>query len=546
MNFYPMSKLLKKTFIVLLVISIAAVVFITFFLEGIITKTLDNKIEATFGSYYQLQYASDDIQFNGLTIGFNFKDVKFSTDTLLNSSVENLPVLFFEASTFSIQGIGVFDLLLNKTINIKHFELNQPALLILKKDGLKEVEAKAKPAKKSKTALKHISLNSLNILNGTGTVIEFNNRTDTLYSAKDFTLKLDNLQTDLVANSIDTKTVMLNGFDLQLEQVFLNPSFSQYKFLVDQSNLNLKKGMLKSFGIKALPKKSFYKTSLESEFRKTIFNIEIDTLLYESDYLLKLFTKNIVQAKNIELNSLKAYLYENNNIEKEETSLKPLINESINNLPFDLDIDSVKINNGFIEYQFLSKNGNLPASLDFSSLNGHIANIRRSSEQSDTVKLFLESDFMNQAPFTFVAEYPLSNINYQSFSGHIGSLPFSSFEPVFRGTNEIKFKKGHVNNIFFTGIADNLSTSGQLIFDYEDLNIQLISKKHKKQWLKSSLVNIVVRKDGKKSSKKNTEQVDFSYKRPATVGQFGLYARGIMDGLAQVILPTSIYKKTKK
>lgn len=545
-----MSRFTKKLVTVLLILVVASWAFVTFFLEDIITKTLNDKIEVTFGSYYQLEYESEKIRLTGMRIDFDFEKVKFSTDTLLNSPVEHYPILFFEAESFKVQGISIINLLLNKSITVDLLELDYLELLLLKKEnaeqGDQQVKTITSTSKKDKNSLSHISLNALNILNAGGAILPFENQKDTLYSAKALTIKLEGLQTDLSSNIIDPESIELKNFNMELDQIFLNPIFSPYKFLVDKSHLDLKNGELMSFGIKAFPKKSFYETSVENEFRKTIFNIQIDSLLCKSEDLMEMFTNKLLKTKNIELINVQAYVYENNNIEKEETILKPLINESILNIPFNLDIDSVLIKNGFIEYQFLSKNGNEPARIDFSELNGHIANIRKTSEKADTVKIFLESNFMKQAPFTFIAEYPLSDINYQSYSGHIGSLPFSSFEPVFRGPNEIKFKTGQVNNIFFTGTADNLKTSGQLIFDYQDLNIQLLSKKHKKQWLKSSIVNLVVRNDGEDGTDKKADHVNFSYIRPKTVGQFGLYARGIMDGLAQVILPPSIYKKSKK
>jgi len=545
-----MSRFIKKLVATVLFLIVASGIFFYFFLENIITKTLNDKIEIAFGSYYHLEYESEVTSLNGLKINFNFHQVKFSTDTLLNSPFQHYPILFFESANFKVQGISVIDLLLNKSINIEQLELDQPKLLILNKENKQQsiqgVQSASTSLKKSKTSLKSISLGTLSILNGHGEMVSYENQADTLYSTKEISIQINGLKTNLSSNIIDPSSFKLEDIDLKLDQLFLNPSFSTYKFLVDKSHFELKKGRLVSSGIKVFPKKSFYQTSIESKYRETLFNIKIDTLLCESEHFLKIFTDKIFKTKNIELTNVVAYFFENTNIKKEGNIIKPLINESILNIPFDLDIDSIRINNGFIEYQFLSKNSKVPASMEFTELNGHITNIRKSSKKADTVKIFLESKFMHQAPFTFIAEYPLSNINYQYYSGHIGSIPFASFEPMFRGAHEIKFKKGQVNNIFFTGIADNHSTFGQLIFDYKDLKIQLMSKKHKKQWLKSSVVNLLVRNDGRTDKEDNAQHVDFEYLRPNSVGQFGLYAHGIMDGLAQLILPKSIYKGNKK
>jgi hypothetical protein len=544
-----MTRIIKRLAAILLIVVIATGVFVVFFLENIIIKTLDNKIEATFGSNYQLKYDSEKIRLDGLRVNFSFEKVKFSTDTSHNSLTENYPILFFEATNFSVQGISVIDLLLNKSINVEHLELNQPELLILKRGNTQqEIQQQTDSVQSEipKILLEYISLNSLSILNGKGAIISYQNKADTLYSAKEISLKIKEIQTDLSSNIIDPNTIKLKDIDLKLDQVFLNPTFSAYKFLVDKGHLRLKKGVLEGFGITAFPKKSFYQTSLESKYRKTLYDIKLDTFLCQSEHLMKMFSDQLFKTSSIELKNIQANFFENNNIAKEENVIKPLLNESILNIPFDMDIDSIMIKNGFIQYQFLAKNSEIPALIEFTELNGLIANIRKSTGKADTVKVFLESKFMHEAPFTFIAEYPLSNINYQWYSGHIRSMPFTSFKPAFRGTKKIDFKKGQINNIFFTGIIEESKTSGQLIFDYEGLKVQIYSKKQKKKWLKSKISNLIIRNNGKQSKEKTNQQVNFNYERPPSVGQFGLYAHGIMDGLAQVILPKSIYTANKK
>lgn len=108
---------------------------------------------------------------------------------------------------------------------------------------------------------------------------------------------------------------------------------------------------------------------------------------------------------------------------------------------------------------------------------------------------------------------------------------------------ELQLDEGVIEDIYFTGYCSGTINQGQIIFDYDNLNLQVINDKEgKNNWLMTDIGNLIVRDQSKKDKDRRSKAVDFYYERPLYQGHIGFYLNGLLDGMMKNLLPRPAYR----
>ncbi|RKQ42611.1 hypothetical protein BXY85_3222 [Roseivirga pacifica] len=542
-----MNKKLRALLITLLSIFIGGFLFVTFFLEGIMRKQLSAKLDDTFQQYYQISFEDSRNGLNGLKLNIKLLGVKFTTDTVENPLAAQLPAMFFDTDEFDILGIHMMDLLFRSKLSIDQIGLKNPQLLMVAPErGTLSLKAPQKGDSNIKDLLKSLTFKEVMIEGGSGALVYGNNTLDTLYGGDNLSLKGQSLTLDLEKTGAVKDYMSIDGLVMSLENALFIPRFSPYRFAMNSSEMDLKEGKLTNAGVKALPKRNLYQASVNQDFRKTIFNISIDTIDITGLHFKSLLHENTIKAKNIALIQPDITLFQNMNIPRNEQKEKPVFGELITKIPHHLDIDSVLIAHMNLKYEVLAKEQTQPATVYFENVNGYFANFRKNENVADTIYSLLEGKFMGEGDLSLSVDFPLSAPETQTYSGHISAMSFESFNPIFASMGKINLKDGKINNIYFTGKCDKYHNTGQMIFDYQDLKVEFKNKHDKTKWLKSGIANLLVKNNSHDEKSGDRYSVNYHYTRPLYIGELGFLVRGLTDGVAQVVMPKAMYNIYKK
>lgn len=518
-------------------------IFVTFFLKDIINNRLKKEIKDTFGDFYTLSFENSytSLSWNGFNV--EFEKVAFETDTSNRFMMIRYPAVFFKTNSFRVVNINISDLFFRSVIDVNKVAIEKPELLFFipekasaaQSDGPKSQEVK-------KNAIDSIRVANFDLTDGHASFVFHRNLADTLYSGNQVNVKMEGLKIDLNSTESIIKTSKVEQVAFSLNEIILSPKESDYKYLIDGIKFNYKEELLRVNGVKISSKRDPYKMTLESKFRKTIFNISLDTLIYKSAHFKELKDLSAIKGTSLSLVKLNMQLARNKSIPLDETRYKELFHQSFLHLPIPVEIDSLYLKNSSIDYKVYSDKELQPGNLMLTKLNATISNLYTEAEKRDTIKADFKGIFMQDGPFSIEFNLPLNDPKNHTYKGYIGSMEFTSLNPLIANLTRIQLAEGRINRLDFEGRGNQLKNWGTMRSDFQGLKLKVTDSKNNVRWLQSGLGNLIARKNNRGNRNGFVEPIDYVFQRPPYKDHLTLYAGGLIEGFALSILPESVYK----
>ncbi|KYG80500.1 uncharacterized protein DUF748 [Roseivirga ehrenbergii] len=532
-------RIFKITGITVLTVVFLLSIFVSFFLKGIINNRLKKEINDTFGDFYTLSFENSytSLSWNGFNI--EFEKVEFETDTANKFMMMRYPAVFFKTNSFKIDNINISNLFFDSVIDLKKVAIDKPELLffIPEKESLTENNSE----NSEESAIKNIQVANFELSDGSASFVFNRNLADTLYAGKNVNVKMEDLKIDLNSTENIVKTSKVEQVAFSLDEILLSPKDSDYDYRIEGINFNYRDELLQCFGVEITAKRDPYKMTLESQFRKTIFNISLDTLNYQSGNFKELKDLSSIKGSALHLVNLNLDLVRNKSIPLDETQYKELFHKSLLNLSIPVEIDSVYLKNGSIDYKIHSDKELEPGNLMLTQLNATIVNLYTEKNKRDVVTASFKGVFMEDAPFTFQAKLPLNDPNNHTYNGHIGAMKLTSLNPLIANLTRVKLAEGRINRLDFEGRGNQLKNWGTMRSDFEGLKLKVTDSQNNERWLQSGLGNLIARKNNRGSNDNLTDSVEYVFERPPYKDHLTLYAGGLIEGFALSILPKSVY-----
>lgn len=504
-------------------------------------------LQGTFGDYYELAFESNYTSLNpsGFSIGFN--GVKLQSDTTNKYMMSKFAPIFFDAQTLEANNIGVFDLLLRSDINVSSFILKEPKLVFLVGTKSQSAVSAEKPkSTKTNSFISQLELGSFQLKGGSAAFVFIQNQQDTLYAGRDLNVDFTDLDIIIDSTGVAPQNVTVEQVTIDLKEVKYNPKVSAYKYQMEHMLLDYQKRSLVLDQVDLIPKRSLYSMTLKEKYQKTMFDISVGQFELQELSFDTLKDMNAFRAATGILKDAKFTLLRNANYPLDPKA-KKLMNESLAKSSFPIDLDTLFIDNAEIDYSIVPKGKTKEGKVSLTNINGYLAGVYSEDHKKDTLKLQIESDFMEHGKFSFVANFPLNDIPYNTYQGHISQLPFTDLNSIITPMAGVQLNAGTIEDIFFTGTCTNTTTNGQMIFDYDNLKMQVNNeKKGKKNWLLTDIGNLIVRHKSKKDKDGRSKAVSYKYERPPFQGHIGFYLNGILDGMMKTMLPNAVYKAATK
>jgi len=271
----------------------------------------------------------------------------------------------------------------------------------------------------------------------------------------------------------------------------------------------------------------------------------------ETDWLNLVF--NTLELKGIRLNSLlndKVFIATEGRIKKFTvdafrdkrlpTPEKPdtkLPMETINTLPFAFHCDSFLIDQAGISYAERVENSEKAGEVHFSRLKVRIKNISNidsliNGPTTMHASAYIMDGAKLNADFTFPnKKYPVA---YQ-VKGHMGSMPFTSFNPIAQYNTGIFIEEGHIDRIDFDFDYTDDQATGNLLFEYQDLKVSFLDQDDgSKEKLKSFLVNSLILTKQNQGEKVFSRQGKISFDRDKKKSVFNYWWKAIFSGIKNI------------
>ena len=236
---------------------------------------------------------------------------------------------------------------------------------------------------------------------------------------------------------------------------------------------------------------------------------------------------------------------------------KPMIGELIKKIQVPFAVDSVIIKESRILYNEIVSADKEPLKVLFTDVDLDIINITNAPEMlaiDPELRISGITKFLDAGKLDLSLNVPLTaKEDKMIVKGHLEAMPIGPINKMLEGPLGVRFTSGKINSIDIDFIADTRHSKGKLLFDYNDLVIQLFKDKEtpnngvkeRQKWFMNAIANEILRTDNNQDSDKFVTGI-IDYERPKDIAIPGYIFRSVKSGLISTFKPGTRRKAIKE
>lgn len=275
------------------------------------------------------------------------------------------------------------------------------------------------------------------------------------------------------------------GLPLSCRDIRLALSSFQYRFgdnssllEIDSLQLQGEEGRFAVGAIRLLPLYDMYEFARKAPGHTDWTQIEAYGLSGTGFGLQKLIAGKFISMDSVSLEKASIRSFKNRQIEQ-TPKIKRLFYESVQEFPFPLAVRRIALNQVFVEYLELAKNGLSPGRITFNDLQGMFYDLtNRVTSGHPVFTLEAKGKLMDQGEIQATFRLPVDSLNpFFEIDGKLGPLNLTALNPMIEPLAKIKIVSGRMEEMTF-GIQGNSQKAGvDMSFLYEHLRIRIMKEK---------------------------------------------------------------------
>ena len=181
----------------------------------------------------------------------------------------------------------------------------------------------------------------------------------------------------------------------------------------------------------------------------------------------------------------------------------PMPMASLAKLPFAIAIDSIAIADSKVTVEEFAPNGFQSGHINFQQLTALMTGIdnRYDSTKPRHSKLIASGNLMGTGLVKATFSFPLDGSADYHTTGSLSTFQLADLNPMLENIAQLRIEKGHLNEVNFNFLYNDLNSVGTLEINYKDLKMEVLkaNKEKSENYFKTWLVNALVMKTKDKS-----------------------------------------------
>ncbi|GGW34568.1 hypothetical protein [Arenibacter certesii] len=431
----------------------------------VVQLTVKSKLSNVLGNqlpgHIHLKY--DELSVNVLMGSVSLNKVKlelYSPDTLLMHTS-------MELESLNVSGIGYFNLFFKKEVAIRHLELFKPDISHFPSQF---IPSKRTDETEEVTWDHKLTIDSFTIREGQYVQMNDNLEIRKLEVAS-FDLSLNHV---VISAETLTNKIPFGYEDMELRSSTVFVDLGPYETLnIATLDLGENELLLKEVSLKSKYNKKELSRVLTKE--RDHVDLKIPEILFSdlkfgfnsAQFFLQI-SQGAVSGPN-----LKIY---RDKLVNDDLDHKKLYSRMLRELPFNLDLASLQIKDGYISYAEQVAEDVKPGEIVFTDLNADIKEITNTNEKGGGTSIVISTLFMDSAPLHLDWSFDVQKENDAFLvTGKLQDFNSESINP-FLKSNLRAEANGMVNELFFTFSGDAVSSSGEIKMKYQDFGFVVLQK----------------------------------------------------------------------
>ena len=532
------QKILLGAAAALLIIIGGMQVYFSFFLDEQLKQVVINRFDQATDETYSLDIGTFEIEVIGRQL--RASDIKLSKKA---DQGTNFSATFEE---FEISGIGFWNLLWSRQLNMRRIELKKPSIHITESVSNAEKYNSSKELINWSKKLSRISLQVFeNVTVPTLIINDLSleySRDDLpvkpYFSFRDAQIRLQQIVIDSTLIK-DQRVIPANAISTTIRDVQFHTANELYTLSADQAGFNSEESRFFISKLQLKPRYPKRKFALKVGHETDRITLAVDNISAENVNSEKLNRAEGLEARHIAITKPELHIFRDKHLPFPPNNNPPLPQQAVTEIPFATAIDSITISKGEIEYEELQLQSDRPGSVTFTDLQATIANLTniQKSWSSDRPLIFeATTQIMGRAKLDAQFTFPM-NSDRHFVKGSLQSMDMHHLNGALEPLAFVRIDDGKINSMFFNMSFGPKTSSGSVELRYEDLKISVLNKGGNDENFGSKLTSVLANTFKVKSGNTGSEirVGNVSFERDDQKSVFNYWWKSLLSGLKSSI-----------
>ena len=454
----------KNAYLKILIWIVSVLLFIIFFSTVIINPLISKRLQTSFNkknNYYQVilkkirvSIISSSIELSGITINSR-------------KLTDGYPDLKAEIASIKLSGVSFTNFLIRKDISIKEITIS----------GSK-IQGKPPDSQKQSPPL----IMPYNISIGTVIIdkadISIGNYTsDRLFSIKEGTLEIYDIK---VAKKDTLSQAIIQNFAFSASEYVSVSSDSMYSFTAKEIKYSTTSKALTASLFSIHPNYPNYDFSSRHKYQTDCIEAELSNIyIHDFNALAYISSRNIIssyiEVSNLDLKAFRDMRKEFKHVKKTE------FQDLIYKYPAALNIDSIRILNGNIEYNEHAQDANEPGKIHFTKVSAifyKLTNDTIYKTEPGSFELKCNALLMGKGRINLLLKAQIFDHNNTfSLDGTVSDMEAKELNPYLDRNAFMYLTSGVIDGLRFSFFANNKRATGKMTLLYHGLEITVKNKR---------------------------------------------------------------------
>ena len=503
-----------------LLLVVAVSVMLSFYLKG----KIEEKISSVHGtvSSVAINLFKRSLTLTNLSIGDKQDTLNFQPITL-------------SLKTISIQGVNVFELLVNKKLVANYFRLDIGTIKIDKTNQKNHQNEFNSPI--TGFAIDNISINH----------VQFVILKDSVESLSAL-LNCHFSDATATTRSMNHFSYSIAEMNVLIERIKIDKRGSLYKGSIERITCSTKDKTLLIDSAQLIPKYGKYEFAHHLGQQTGRISLLVPKIKMEGIQFNKILDSALIATK-ITIQSFDLSAFRDRRVPFRRNKNVSLPMEYFLKFPWEVKVDSIVITDSEIMVEEFPEKAIASGVIFFNKVNAIFTGLNNRTVNSDKshATLIANSLLMGRGKLKASFRFPLVGSLVYHAEGTISNMPFSAFNPILTKMANVRIKSGYLKELLFKFNYTEMVSKGTVDIAYTNLTFIGLDKNRKTtNEIKTFLLNAMIRNDGTlaKSKSEAIGIIDIQRDRKRLI--FNVWCKSIADGLKSSLKGGSIRTTKKK
>ena len=476
-------------------------------------KTIVNQLESLQSEGIHVHYKSLEVSAWMASVRITELEIQSPVSDSTCSSRASIPEL-------DVEGISILPLIFGKELVLKSVTFNYPSL-----HGTNNFKIPGRSNDK-KGFLKDLEIGQLHIESGTIEIFDSVNCTRKVQVNLDFDVK------DVAIHKLGQDSMSWSVTDAKASAIAFDLPSHFYKMTVKQIVYSREDKLIKLDSMHLAPVVSRIEFAKRTGHQVDQFTCTLPNLVVKGFEMGPSFQSSF-SASMVALN-FQLIVFRDKRFPRvrREPSVLPV--RSLRQLPYRLQIDSVRISQSFVSYEEFPEKGNATGKIFFNNLEASIHNVSNDSMQDAHMKI--TSRFMNAGDLRASFMFPLTAKKPYTVNGSLTKFSMPEINSILVPVGNVKVESGMMNEMKFQFRYNDYKSEGELEVNYTDLKVLSLRKDQQKSTNKfiSFLLQAFVKKDVNKRDAMDKRIGEIQWERDTQKGILNYWWKSVLSGVKAV------------